>query len=79
MDLNEKNQRVREEIEQRQQTKQANRQKLADMINEFNRLMEEQRFEEAEMIAKRCKEARSRQPGRHASLAPGEVRPPASP
>jgi general secretion pathway protein D len=56
LDLNDRNQRVREAIEQTQQTKQANRQKLADMINDFNRLMEEQRFEEAAVIAKRCKE-----------------------
>ena len=56
LDLKEKNERVREEVDQRQQTKQANRQKLAEMINDFNRLMEEQRYEEAEMVAKRCKE-----------------------
>jgi general secretion pathway protein D len=56
LDLKEKNDRVREDVQQRQQSMQTNRQKLADMINDFNRLMEEQRYEEAEIVAKRCKE-----------------------
>jgi general secretion pathway protein D len=56
LDLKERNERVRAEVDQRQQTRQDNRQKLATMINDFNRLMEEQRFEEAEIVAKRCKE-----------------------
>ncbi|RMF91557.1 MAG: hypothetical protein D6741_15980, partial [Planctomycetota bacterium] len=56
LDLLEKNRRIEDEIAQEQKAKIEIDQKLADMVNEYNQLMREQRFAEAEVIAKRAAE-----------------------
>ncbi len=56
IELRERNRQVQQEIEQRQLSLAERRERLARMVDEFNRAMEEQRFAEAEVIAKRAAE-----------------------
>jgi general secretion pathway protein D len=56
IDLNEKNDAVRADIDHRRQVKIEVQEKLAKMVNEFNNLMDEKRFPEAEVVAKRAAE-----------------------
>jgi len=56
LDLDERNARVREEVANRQKTKLNNQEKLAELVNEFNKLMDEQRYAEAQVLAKRAAE-----------------------
>ncbi|MEE8453075.1 MAG: hypothetical protein V3R99_14210, partial [Thermoguttaceae bacterium] len=56
IELTERNDRVRDEIDRAQRVKLENQEKLALMVDEFNKLLDEQRFAEAEVIAKRAEE-----------------------
>jgi general secretion pathway protein D len=56
IELQERNRQVQQEIEQRQMSQLERQERLARMVDEFNRAMEEQRFAEAEVIAKRATE-----------------------
>ncbi len=54
IELEEQNTRVEEDLARSQMTKLEIQQKLAAMVDEYNRLMDEQRFAEAEVMAKRA-------------------------
>ncbi len=56
IELEEQNRRIEEEVTRSQMTKLEIQQKLAAMVDEYNRLMDEQRFAEAEVVAKRAYE-----------------------
>ena len=56
IELEEKNQRTREEIEREQQMKLDVQEKFALLVDDFNRMMDEQRYAEAEVLAKRAAE-----------------------
>ncbi len=56
IELEEKNVRIKEEIQREQHLKLENQDKLALMVDNFNKLMDEQRYAEAEVIAKRAGE-----------------------
>ena len=56
LDLEEKNDRIRDDVDRSRRVKVEIQGKLADKINEFNRLVDEQRFAEAEIVAKQCVE-----------------------
>lgn len=56
IELDEQNRRLQEEVTRSQMTKLEIQQKLAAMVDEYNRLMDEQRFAEAEVVAKRAYE-----------------------
>ena len=56
IELNEKNQKTRQDIEREQKVKLEVQEKLAVMCDEFNRLIDEQRYAEAEVVAKRAAE-----------------------
>ncbi|MBN1394317.1 MAG: hypothetical protein JW959_04790, partial [Pirellulales bacterium] len=52
----ERNRRVEEEVERGRRVKVEVQEKLAMLIDQYNRLMHEQRFEEAQVVAKQCGE-----------------------
>ncbi len=54
--LDDRNRQVTDQIEHEQEVKLEIQDKLAQMVNEFNTLMDEQRYAEAEVIAKRASE-----------------------
>ena len=56
IELDEQNQRVLQTIEREQQVKLDNQEKISDMVAEFNDLMHQQRYGEAEVVAKRAAE-----------------------
>ena len=56
IELEDRNRQIRDEIEREQRLKVEIEAKYALLVNEFNRLMDEQRFEEAEVVAKRAAE-----------------------
>ncbi len=56
LELEERNAQVREEVVRRQRVVLEIQEKLAMMVDEYNRLMDEQRFAEAEVVAKRAAE-----------------------
>jgi general secretion pathway protein D len=56
IDLDEKNNNVRGELNREAMNKQQVQQKLAELVDQFNKLTEEQRYEEAEVIAKRAEQ-----------------------
>jgi len=56
IELEESNNRTREEIERVQRVKLEKQDKLALMVDEFNKLMDEERFPEAELVAKKAAE-----------------------
>ena len=62
IELAEKNNRTRQEIEHDLQSKYERQEKIAVMVNDFNRLMDEQRYAEAEVLAKRAAELDPRNP-----------------
>ena len=62
IELNEKNDDVRDEIEHRREVKVEVQEKLAKLVHEFNTLMEEKRFPEAEVLAKRAYEMAPNEP-----------------
>ena len=56
IELDEKNDAVRQGMTREANVKLQTQQKLAELVDQYNRLNEEQRFEEAEVIAKRAQE-----------------------
>lgn len=56
LDLDEKNNRVRQEVDRERNTRVVVQEKYATMVNDFNRMMDEQRFAEAEVLAKQAAE-----------------------
>ena len=56
IDLKEQNKQITDDIDRNRQLKLEIQEKLALMVDEFNRLMDEQRFAEAEVVAKRAAE-----------------------
>ncbi|MGA2257509.1 MAG: hypothetical protein ABSG53_22850, partial [Thermoguttaceae bacterium] len=56
IELNQKNDTTRQEITRETNVKLQTQQKLAELVDQYNRLVDEQRFEEAEVIAKRAQE-----------------------
>ena len=56
IELNEKNDAVRSEIDHRREFKVEVQEKLAKLVNEFNTCMDQRRYPEAEVIAKRAVE-----------------------
>ena len=62
IELAEKNNRTRQEVEREKQAKYDRQEKVAVMVNDFNRLMDEERFPEAEVVAKRAAELDPKNP-----------------
>ena len=62
IELAEKNNRTREEIEREKQAKYERQEKLAVMVNDFNHYMDEERYPEAEVVAKRAAELDPKNP-----------------
>lgn len=62
LELADKNNRIRQDIERSQKMKVEVQEKLAMLIDECNRLMDEQRFEEAEVKAKQAAELDPKNP-----------------
>lgn len=56
IELDQKNQQTRDRIERTQRVKLETQDKLALMVNDFNRKMDEERFDEADVVAKRAAE-----------------------
>jgi general secretion pathway protein D len=56
LDLREANQKVENELEQDRAVKLATQQKIADLTDKFNQLMEEERYPEAQVISKQVGE-----------------------
>lgn len=56
IELDERNRSVRNELQREQMARVERQEKLAQMIDEFNRLIDEQRFAEAEVMANKCYE-----------------------
>jgi general secretion pathway protein D len=56
IDLREKNNEVRSQLANERKMTAESQQKIADMVEKFNRLMDEQRYAEAEVIAKQVRE-----------------------
>ena len=56
IELDKRNNQVRQSVDHDQQVKLENQQKLAAMVEEYNQLMREQRVDEAEVVAKRAVE-----------------------
>ncbi|HVX11416.1 MAG TPA: hypothetical protein VHC22_09565 [Pirellulales bacterium] len=56
IELNERNDKVRGQIERERQNKVEVQDKLAQLVDEYNTLMHEKRYAEAEVIYKRCAE-----------------------
>ena len=62
IELQEKNERTREEIEREQRLKLDNQEKIALMVDEFQKLIDEERYAEAEVVAKRARELAPNEP-----------------
>ncbi len=60
--MKEENNHVRQEISREQQEKLDRQQKIHDMVDEFNRLVDQERYPEAEVVAKRARELAPRDP-----------------
>jgi general secretion pathway protein D len=56
IDLRERNNQVRAELANERKMTAESQQKIADMVEKFNRLMDEQRYAEAEVIAKQVRQ-----------------------
>lgn len=56
IELNEKNKRILDDINRENTTKLQTDDKIADLIEKYNKLVEEERFKEAEVIAKQVRE-----------------------
>ena len=56
IELDDTNREVLKEVDRRQQTKVEVDEKLAKLVDEFQKLMDEQRYAEAEVLAKRARE-----------------------
>ena len=55
IDLDAANKQVLKEVDRNQQAKVEVNDKLAKLVDEFNKLMDEQRYAEAEVLAKRAR------------------------
>jgi general secretion pathway protein D len=62
VELAERNNRIRQEIDREKQEKLDRQQKIASLVNEYNHLMDEQRWPEAEVVAKRAAELDPKNP-----------------
>ena len=62
IELNDRNDKVRKQIEHEKLNKVEVQEKLALMVDEFNKLVSEQRFDEAEVVAKKLQELSPREP-----------------
>ena len=62
LDLNAQNQSVQEENERRKVNRIETQQKIADMVEQYNKLRDEYRFEEMVVIAKRARELAPNEP-----------------
>ena len=62
LELAEQNNRVRQEVERGQRVKVEVQEKLAMLIDKYNRLTDEQRFDEAQVVAKRAAELDPKNP-----------------
>jgi general secretion pathway protein D len=62
IELDERNAAVRADIERERQHKVEVQQRLAMLVNEFNQLMDQRRFAEAELVAKRAQELAPEEP-----------------
>lgn len=62
IELNERNQATRAEIEREQKVKVEVQEKVALLVDEFNKLMDEHRYAEAEVVAKRAREVAPDEP-----------------
>ena len=58
----ERNAHTRQEIEREKQEKLNRQQKIADLVDQYNHLMDEQRWAEAEVVAKQAAELDPRNP-----------------
>jgi general secretion pathway protein D len=56
IELNEQNQAVREDVERSREVKLKVQQKIADLVDQFNKLRDEQRYAEMEIVARRLYE-----------------------
>ncbi len=56
LELADKNNRTRQEIERHERVKLETQEKIALLVDEFNRLRDEQRYEDAQVVAKRAAE-----------------------
>jgi general secretion pathway protein D len=56
LDLAEKNNHIRQDVDRQQKTKVEVGEKLASLIDEFNQLMDAQEYEKAQVVAKRAEE-----------------------
>ena len=61
IELNARNDKVREDIKRAAMTKEQVQQKLAELVDQYNHLNQEQRYEEAEVIAKKASELAPRE------------------
>ena len=62
IELAEHNDDVRREVARAQQAKLSKQEKLAQLVNQYNQLMEDQRYEEARVVAKQASELDPRNP-----------------
>ena len=62
IELADKNNRTREEMAREAKVKQQSQEKLAELVNEYNRLIDERRYAEAEVVAKKALELAPREP-----------------
>ncbi|MGI9458052.1 MAG: hypothetical protein ACR2NU_15915, partial [Aeoliella sp.] len=62
LELDERNREVLAEIDRRRQLKLEMQNKIAELVDEFNKLQEEQRFHEAEQVALRLREIAPNEP-----------------
>ncbi len=62
IELNDRNDKVRKQIEHEKLNKVEVQEKLALMVDEFNKLVSEQRYDEAEVVAKKLQELSPREP-----------------
>ena len=62
IELDERNQSVKDEIDREQKVKVEVQEKLAYYVDDFNKLMDEQRWPEAEVVAKRAQELSPEEP-----------------
>ena len=62
IDLNNANRQVRGEIDREQQLLVETQTRLAELVSEFNKLLDEQRYHEAEVVAKQAREIAPQEP-----------------
>ena len=73
IELNEKNNRIRQDVERQQRVKVEVQAKIAMKIDQFNRLMEEQRYAEAVVSRQAGRRARPQRAGRDAGAGRSEA------